>query len=125
MAKDVVRSGVTFDNSIYDRLDNSVKNSKRFKIDKSEIINTLINNSRNPTVQVQKLVMDYREKEKSKKVMRSGVTFDKINYQKLNDIVQNSKRFKIDKSEIINALINNSKLTLKEIQKQVMDYREK
>ena len=64
-------------------------------------------------------------KEKSKKVMRSGVTFDKINYQKLNDIVQNSKRFKIDKSEIINALINNSKLTLKEIQKQVMDYREK
>ncbi len=125
MAKDVVRSGVTFDKSIYDRLDNSVKNSKRFKIDKSEIINTLINNSRNPTVQVQKLVMDYREKEKSKKVMRSGVTFDKINYQKLNDIVQNSKRFKIDKSEIINALINNSKLTLKEIQKQVMDYREK
>jgi hypothetical protein len=60
-----------------------------------------------------------------KEVVRSGVTFDPVNYEKLDQVVKNSKRFKIDKSEIINALVSNSNLSLKDIQKLVMDYREK
>jgi ribosomal protein L1 len=60
-----------------------------------------------------------------KEAVRSGVTFDKEIYKKLEAIVENSKRFKIDKSEIINAILGNADLDLKEIQKKVMDYREK
>lgn len=60
-----------------------------------------------------------------KKVVRSGVTFDREIYAKLEHIVGNSKRYKIDKSEIINALIDKFNLDTKEIQKIVMDYREK
>jgi hypothetical protein len=60
-----------------------------------------------------------------KDVIRSGVTFDKNSYAWLDKIVRNSKRFKIDKSEIINAILNDSKLTIEEIQDLVMDYREK
>lgn len=60
-----------------------------------------------------------------KDVVRSGVTFDKAIYTKLDSIVNDSKRFKIDKSEIINAILANADLSLKDIQKLVMDYREK
>ncbi len=61
----------------------------------------------------------------AKEAVRSGVTFDRDNYIKLDNIVKNSKRYKIDKSEIINALLKNSNLSVKSIQKLVMDYREK
>lgn len=61
----------------------------------------------------------------AKDVVRSGVTFDKELYSKLDSIVTDSKRYKIDKSEIINAILSQSKLTPKEIQKLVMDWRER
>ncbi|MCB9358342.1 hypothetical protein H6503_00265 [Candidatus Woesearchaeota archaeon] len=60
-----------------------------------------------------------------KDVVRSGVTFDREIYSLLDGIVKDSKRFKIDKSEILNALVDNSKMSVKDIQKMVMDYREK
>ena len=123
MAKDVVRSGVTFDKLIYNKLDSIVKNSKRFRLDKSEIINALINNSDYSIKQIQNLVMDLREKS-SKETIRSGVTFDKDVFSKIDSFVKNSKRFRLDKSEIINALAKDSKLDLKFIQNLVMDYRE-
>jgi len=61
----------------------------------------------------------------AKDVVRSGVTFDREIYKRLDSIVNDSKRYKIDKSEIINAILENSNLTLKDIQKLVMGYREK
>ena len=61
MAKNVVRSGVTFDKNIYSQLDSIVKNSKRYKIDKSEIINALLKKSNLSLKQIQKLVMEHRE----------------------------------------------------------------
>jgi len=61
MAKDVVRSGVTFNRDSYEWLDNVVVNSKRLKIDKSEIINALILKSGMNINDVQELVMNYRE----------------------------------------------------------------
>jgi len=124
MAKDVVRSGVTFSKSIYDKLDSVVKNSKRFKIDKSEIINALINNSKCSIKQIQNLVMDFREKVSSKETIRSGVAFDNQVFEKIDSFVKDSKRFRLDKSEIINALAKDSKLDLRTIQNLVMDYRE-
>ena len=59
-----------------------------------------------------------------KDVVRSGVTFSKEIYSKLDGIVNSSKRYKIDKSEIINAVLSKANLTPKEIQKLVMDWRE-
>jgi len=123
MARNAVRSGVTFDKSLYDKLDSIVKSSKRFKIDKSEIINALLDVSKLSIKQIQQLVMNYREKS-SKDVIRSGVTFDSKNYSKLTRIISESKRFRIDKSEIVNAIIQNLKFSLKLVQKLVMDYRE-
>ena len=38
MAKDVVRSGVTFNKELYSKLDSIVNDSKRYKIDKSGLI---------------------------------------------------------------------------------------
>jgi len=61
----------------------------------------------------------------AKDVVRSGVTFDKDIFLKLDSIVSKSKRYKIDKSEIINAILTDSNMSLKTIQKLVMDYREK
>ena len=59
-----------------------------------------------------------------KDVVRSGVTSNKNIYFKLDAIVNNSKRFKIDKSEIINAILSKADLSPEEIQKIVMDWRE-
>ena len=61
MAKDVVRSGVTFDPKIFSKLDKIVKDSKRYKIDKSEIINALLSKVDLSLEEIQKLVMDWRE----------------------------------------------------------------
>lgn len=63
MQKDVIRSGVTFEKTVYEKLDKIVSSSKRYKIDKSEIINAIINSSNLSVKQVQKLVMDWRDKE--------------------------------------------------------------
>ncbi len=46
-----------------------------------------------------------------KNVVRSGVTFDKEIYYKLDSVVANSKRYKIDKSEIINAILSKARLS--------------
>jgi len=61
LAKDVVRSGVTFDPEIFSKLDKIVKDSKRYKIDKSEIINALLSKVDLSLEEIQKLVMDWRE----------------------------------------------------------------
>ena len=61
MARDVVRSGVTFEKEIFTKIDAIVKNSKRYKIDKSEIINALVCKFLKDEKQIQELVMKHRE----------------------------------------------------------------
>ena len=61
MAKDVIRSGVTFNRDIYSKLDKVINDSKRFKIDKSEIINAILSKTNLSPKKIQEIVMDWRE----------------------------------------------------------------
>lgn len=49
----------------------------------------------------------------AKDVVRSGVTFNKNIFSKLNTVVLESKRYKMDKSEIINAILSKTNISSK------------
>ena len=62
VAKDSVKSGVTFNRNLYSKLDKIVQKSKHYKIDKSEIINMLLSSQDYDIAKVQKAVIAWRKK---------------------------------------------------------------
>lgn len=59
----------------------------------------------------------------AKKCIKSGVTFKENLFLELDKIVQQSKHFKISKSEIINMLLSEQNLNVEEIQKKIIIWR--